>query len=145
MTKTKQNARNLLKNTDGCKRIAGTPQFNITSPIIKKCLFSTQIHIDLNSILLEKLMRKKKLKIDNALARLSLINRQLLYYTYCSIEKKTNVWIASELGYSVSNVETLKVCHFLNLLKHMNLVCFNAIKVRLTEIVVFAVLWRIKS
>ena len=53
-------------------------------------------------------MRKKKIKIDNALARLSLINRQLLYYTYCSIEKKTNVWIASELGYSVSNVETLK-------------------------------------
>ena len=79
---------------------------------------------------------KEKLKIDNALARLSLINRQLLYYTYCSVEKKTNVWIASELGYSVSNVETLKCVAHLNLLKHMNLVCFNAIKVRLTEIVV---------
>ena len=89
------------------QRIAGTPQFNITSPIIKEVpIQHTNTHRSQQHFI--RKIDAEKEKIDNALARLSLINRQLLYYTYCSIEKKTNVWIASELGYSVSNVETLK-------------------------------------
>ena len=107
--KTKQNARNLLKKYRRLQRIAGTPQFNITSPIIKEVpIQHANTHRSQQHFIRKIDAEKEKLKIDNALARLSLINRQLLYYTYCSIEKKTNVWIASELGYSVSNVETLK-------------------------------------
>ncbi|WP_446912308.1 ArpU family phage packaging/lysis transcriptional regulator [Enterococcus faecium] len=82
---TRCNARDVLKNFRRLERMAGRSLIDIKSPIITG-----------DAILA-------------ALMALSLISRQILYYSFCDVNKHSNYEIGQLIrGYGEKNVEKLK-------------------------------------
>lgn len=107
---TRKNARGVLKQYRKWQRIAGRPLIDIKSPIITDIPKSESIGNRAEDAILERLSAEYERDcIISALASLAVVNRQILYYSFCDIEKHSNYEIGILLrGYSEKNVEKLK-------------------------------------
>ena len=107
---TRANARDVLKNFRRLERIAGRSLIDIKSPIISdmpKVLSRGNKAEDAMIQLMDA--EAERDAILAALMALSLISRQILYYSFCDIEKHSNYEIGQLIsGYGEKNVEKLK-------------------------------------
>ncbi|EFU12690.1 phage transcriptional regulator, ArpU family [Enterococcus faecalis TX1341] len=127
---TKANARNVLKNFRRLERIAGRSLIDLKSPIITD-MPKSQSHGNKAEDALVQLadVEAERDAILSALMALSLISRQVLYYSFCDVEKHTN-WEIGQLirGYGEKNVEKLKsnaLIEFAEAYKHGILVVYK--------------------
>ncbi|HAP8927447.1 TPA: autolysin [Enterococcus faecium] len=94
---TRCNARDVLKNFRRLERMAGRSLIDIKSPIITDMPKAP------------KHGNKAEDAILAALMALSLISRQILYYSFCDVNKHSNYEIGQLIrGYGEKNVEKLK-------------------------------------
>ncbi|KMT32953.1 hypothetical protein MEPL6_2c01690 [Melissococcus plutonius] len=106
---TKKNARLVLNQYRRWQRIAGRPAVDIKSPIITDMPKNDSVFNQVEKRVIERVNAEvERDKIIRALAALSLVNRQILYFTYCDIEKRSNLWIGNVIGFSDKNIEKLK-------------------------------------
>lgn len=107
--KTRKNARSVLNQYRKWQRIAGRPAVDIKSPIITSMPKSDSINNRVEDAVVERLNADiERDAIVEALASLSIINRQILYYSFCDVEKRSVFWISRALNYSDKNIEKLK-------------------------------------
>ncbi|MCV2528178.1 autolysin, partial [Melissococcus plutonius] len=91
---TKKKARLVLNQYRRWQRIAGRPAVDIKSPIITDMPKNDSVFNQVEKRVIERVNAEvERDKIIRALAALSLVNRQILYFTYCDIEKRSNLWI----------------------------------------------------
>ncbi|MCV2505884.1 ArpU family phage packaging/lysis transcriptional regulator [Melissococcus plutonius] len=106
---TKKKARLVLNQYRRWQRIAGRPAVDIKSPIITDMPKNDSVFNQVEKRVIERVNAEvERDKIIRALAALSLVNRQILYFTYCDIEKRSNLWIGNVIGFSDKNIEKLK-------------------------------------
>ncbi|MCV2498227.1 ArpU family phage packaging/lysis transcriptional regulator [Melissococcus plutonius] len=106
---TKKNARLVLKQYRRWQRIAGRPAIDIKSPIITDMPKNDSVFNQVEKRVIERVNAKvERDKIVRALVALSVVNRQILYFTYCDVEKRSNLWIGNAIGFSDKNIEKLK-------------------------------------
>ncbi len=106
---TKKNARLVLNQYRRWQRIAGRPAVDIKSPIITDMPKNDSVFNQVEKRVVERVNAKvERDKIITALAALSIVNRQILYFTYCDVEKRSNLWIGNAIGFSDKNIEKLK-------------------------------------
>ncbi|MCV2501998.1 ArpU family phage packaging/lysis transcriptional regulator, partial [Melissococcus plutonius] len=81
---TKKNARLVLKQYRRWQRIAGRPAIDIKSPIITDMPKNDSVFNQVEKRVIERVNAKvERDKIVRALVALSVVNRQILYFTYC--------------------------------------------------------------
>ncbi|MGH2335271.1 ArpU family phage packaging/lysis transcriptional regulator, partial [Enterococcus faecalis] len=124
------NGRNVLKNFRRLERIAGRSLIDLKSPIITD-MAKRQSHGNKAEDALVQLadVEGERDAILSALMALSVISRQVLYYSFCDVEKHTN-WEIGQLirGYGEKNVEKLKsnaLIEFAEAYKHGILVVYK--------------------
>lgn len=107
---TRANARNVLKNFRRLDRIAGRSLIDIKSPIITDMPRVPSIGNKSEDAMIQKVdAEAERDAILAALMALSLISRQILYYSFCDVEKHSNYEIGQLIsGYGEKNVEKLK-------------------------------------
>ncbi|MBP1045284.1 autolysin [Enterococcus sp. BWM-S5] len=106
---TRKNARSVLNQYRKWQRIAGRPSVDIKSPIITSMPKSDSINNRVEDALIERVSAEaERDAIVSALASLSVINRQILYYSFCDAEKRSVCWIGMALNYSDKNIEKMK-------------------------------------
>lgn len=107
---TRDNARSVLKNFRRLERIAGRSLVDIKSPVITD-MPKVPSHGNRAEDAMIQLAdaETERNAILAALMALSLISRQILYYSFCDIEKHSNYEIGQLIcGYGEKNVEKLK-------------------------------------
>lgn len=107
---TRDNARSVLKNFRRLERIAGRSLVDIKSPVITD-MPKVPSHGNRTEDAMIQLAdaETERNAILAALMALSLISRQILYYSFCDIEKHSNYEIGQLIcGYGEKNVEKLK-------------------------------------
>lgn len=105
---TRQNARNVLKNYRRLERIAGRSKIDVRSPIITdmpRCEGGNKAE---DAIIQMMDAEAERDAIVAALLALGLASRQILHYSFCLPDQFSNVRIASEMGYSVRQIERMK-------------------------------------
>ncbi|MFN6687533.1 ArpU family phage packaging/lysis transcriptional regulator [Enterococcus gallinarum] len=107
---TRANARNVLKNFRRLERIAGRSAINLKSPIISDMPRTPTNGNKTENATIQKVDAEvERDAIEAALKALSLISRQILYYSFCDVEKHSNYEIGQLIsGYGEKNVEKLK-------------------------------------
>lgn len=106
---TKKNARGVLNQYRKWQRIAGRPLIDIKSPIITDMPKGTNRNNKAENALLERLDAEfERDAIITALAALPVASRQVLYYCFCDVEKRSNLWIGFAIGYSERQIERIK-------------------------------------
>lgn len=107
--KTRQNARNILKNYRRWERIAGRSKIDVRSPIITDMPRTPSNGNKSEDAIIQMMdAEAERDAIVLALMRLSLDSRQVLYYSFCTVDRYTNVWIANKMGYAVRTIEDYK-------------------------------------
>lgn len=107
---TRDNARSVLKNFRRLERIAGRSLVDIKSPVITD-MPKVPSHGNRTEDAMIQLAdaETERNAILGALMALSLISRQILYYSFCDVEKHSNYEIGQLIcGYGEKNVEKLK-------------------------------------
>lgn len=107
---TRDNARNVLKNFRRLERIAGRSLIDIKSPVITD-MPKVPSHGNKAEDAMIQLADAdaERDAILRALMALSLISRQILYYSFCDVNKHSNYEIGQLIcGYGEKNVEKLK-------------------------------------
>lgn len=107
---TRDNARSVLKNFRRLERIAGRSLVDIKSPVITD-MPKVPSHGKRAEDAMIQLAdaETERNAILGALMALSLISRQILYYSFCDVEKHSNYEIGQLIcGYGEKNVEKLK-------------------------------------
>ncbi|MGM0143746.1 ArpU family phage transcriptional regulator [Enterococcus sp. AZ153] len=107
---TRDNARSVLKNFRRLERIAGRSLVDIKSPVITD-MPKVPSHGNRAEDAMIQLAdaETERNAILGALMALSLISRQILYYSFCDVEKHSNYEIGQLIcGYGEKNVEKLK-------------------------------------
>lgn len=107
---TRDNARSVLKNFRRLERIAGRSLVDIKSPVITD-MPKVPSHGNKAEDAMIQLAdaETERNAILGALMALSLISRQILYYSFCDVEKHSNYEIGQLIcGYGEKNVEKLK-------------------------------------
>ena len=107
---TRCNARNVLKNFRRLDRIAGRSLVDVKSPVITDMpKVSSHGNKAEDAIIQLADAEAERNAILGALMALSLISRQILYYSFCDVEKHSNYEIGQLIcGYGEKNVEKLK-------------------------------------
>jgi len=107
---TRKNARNVLKHYRRLERIAGRSAIDVRSPIITDMPRGDKYGNSAEDAILQRMdAEAERDAIIAALMALSLISRQVLYYSFCDVEKHTNYEIGILInGYGEKNVEKLK-------------------------------------
>ena len=106
---TRKNAKNVLKHYRRLERIAGRSAIDVRSPIITDMPRSDKYGNSTEEALLQKMdAEAERDAIVVGLMRLKLTSRQILYYSFCTTERFSNIGISSELGYSVRQIERMK-------------------------------------
>ena len=106
---TRKNARNVLKHYRRLERIAGRSAIDVRSPIITDMPKGDRYGNSAEEALLQKMdAEAERDAIVVGLMRLKLTSRQILYYSFCTTERFSNIGISSELGYSVRQIERMK-------------------------------------
>lgn len=107
---TRANARNVLKNFRRLDRIAGRSLIDIKSPIITDMPKVPNRGNKSEDAMIQLMdAEAERDAILSALMALSLVSRQILYYSFCDVEKHSNYEIGQLIsGYGEKNVEKLK-------------------------------------
>lgn len=107
---TRCNARDVLKNFRRLERMAGRSLIDIKSPIITDMPRSPKHGNKAEDALIQMMdIEAERDAILVALMSLSLISRQILYYSFCDVNKHSNYEIGQLIqGYGEKNVEKLK-------------------------------------
>lgn len=107
--RTRNNARSVLKNYRRLERIAGRSKIDVRSPIITD-MPRTPSNGNKSEDALIQLMdaESERNAIVAALMSLRLESRQVLYYSFCTVERYSNQAIAQEMDYAVRTIEGLK-------------------------------------
>lgn len=107
---TKRNARNVLSNFRRLERLAGRSLIDIKSPIITDMPKVQKYGNKIEEALIQTIdAESERDTILDALMALSLISRQILYYSFCDVNKHSNHEIGQLIrGYGEKNVEKLK-------------------------------------
>lgn len=108
--KTRENARDVLKQYRKLNRIAGRSPVDLKSPIITDMPKARVAANGPQDAFLEFMdAEAERNAIVAALMALPLISRQVLYYSYCDCDRHTNYEIGILVGhYSDKNIEKLK-------------------------------------
>lgn len=105
---TRRNARNVLKNYRRLERIAGRSKIDVRSPIITDMPKSPRGNKSEDAIIQLMDAEAERDAIVSALLSLSIDSRQVLYYSFCTVDRYSNVGIARQMGYSVRTIEDYK-------------------------------------
>ena len=106
---TKENARVILKQYRSLERKAERSPIDLRSPFIDDMPKAPSRGNNLENALVQTIEIKEKIQaIEYALSRLSLMSRQVLYYTYCVKEIMTNDEIADNLGVATRTLNRMK-------------------------------------
>lgn len=105
---TRRNARNVLKNYRRLERIAGRTKIDVRSPIITDMPKSPGGNKSEDAIIQLMDAEAERDAIVSALLSLSIDSRQVLYYSFCTVDRYSNVGIARQMGYSVRTIEDYK-------------------------------------
>ena len=105
---TRRNARNVLKNYRRLERIAGRSKIDVRSPIITDMPKSPGGNKSEDAIIQLMDAEAERDAIVSALLSLSIDSRQVLYYSFCTVDRYSNVGIARQMGYSVRTIEDYK-------------------------------------
>lgn len=146
---TKQNVREVLSH---CRRLQRLTNTHLQSPEItdmprnpskrngvEKAVLKSLERVSKVTIDVSKERRIRLYAIDLALSSLSLVSQQILYYSYCTVEKYTDVEISLKLKvyrnnepeygvYSVKSIERLKsnaLIEFAEAYQYENLLVFK--------------------
>ncbi|HFD6464935.1 ArpU family phage packaging/lysis transcriptional regulator [Enterococcus hirae] len=106
---TRDNARNVLKNFKRLERIAGRSLIDIKSPVITD-MPKVPSHGNKAEDAMIQLAdaEAERDAILKALMALSLISRQILYYSFCVPDSLSNYRISREVGYSERSIQRMK-------------------------------------
>ncbi|MEB5950630.1 ArpU family phage packaging/lysis transcriptional regulator [Enterococcus innesii] len=105
---TKKNARAVLSQYRRLNRIAERAPIDLKSPIITDMPRSGAKNGSQDAFLEWIDAEIERDAIVAALAKLGLVSRQILYYSFCDAEKRSNYEIGRLLSYSDKNIEKLK-------------------------------------
>ncbi|WP_312541394.1 ArpU family phage packaging/lysis transcriptional regulator [Enterococcus sp.] len=106
---TKKNARAVLSQYRRLNRIAERAPIDLKSPIITDMPRSGAQNGSQDAFLEWIDAEIERDAIVAALAKLGLVSRQILYYSFCDLEKRSNYEIGNSIGgYSEKNIEKLK-------------------------------------
>lgn len=105
---TKKNARAVLSQYRRLNRIAERAPIDLKSPIITDMPRSGAKNGSQDAFLESIDAEIERDAIVAALAKLGLVSRQILYYSFCDAEKRSNYEIGRLLSYSDKNIEKLK-------------------------------------
>lgn len=106
---TKKNARAVLSQYRRLNRIAERAPIDLKSPIITDMPRRGAQNGSQDAFLEWIDAEIERDAIVAALAKLGLVSRQILYYSFCDLEKRSNYEIGKLIGgYSDKNVEKLK-------------------------------------
>ena len=105
---TKKNARAVLSQYRRLNRIAERAPIDLKSPIITDMPRSGAKNGSQDAFLEWIDAEIERDVIVAALAKLGLVSRQILYYSFCDAEKRSNYEIGRLLSYSDKNIEKLK-------------------------------------
>ena len=106
---TKDNARNVLKNFRRLERIAGRSLIDIKSPVITDMpKVSSHGNKAEDAMIQLADAEAERDAILRALMALSLISRQILYYSFCVPDSFSNYRISREVGYSERSIQRMK-------------------------------------
>ncbi len=107
---TRCNARDVLKNFRRLERMAGRSLIDIKSPIITDMPKAPKYGNKAEDAIIQMMdIEAERDAILAALMALSLISRQILYYSFCDVNKHSNYEIGQLIrGYGEKNVEKLK-------------------------------------
>lgn len=105
---TKKNARAVLSQYRRLNRIAERAPIDLKSPIITDMPRSGAKNGSQDAFLEWIDAEIERDAIVAALAKLGLVSRQILYYSFCDSEKRSNYEIGRLLSYSDKNIEKLK-------------------------------------
>ena len=107
--KTRNNARSILKNFRRLERIAGRSKIDVRSPIITDMPRTPSNGNKSEDAIIQMMdAEAERDLIVRALLSLSLESRQVLYYSFCTVERYSNVQIANKMGYSIRTIEDYK-------------------------------------
>ncbi|WP_029487095.1 ArpU family phage packaging/lysis transcriptional regulator [Enterococcus gallinarum] len=107
--RTRQNAKSILRNYRRLERIAGRSKIDVRSPIITD-MPKTPSNGNKSEDAIIQMMdaEAKRDAIVVALLALGIDSRQVLYYSYCTVDRYSNVGIAQQMGCSVRTIEDYK-------------------------------------
>ena len=107
---TRKNARKVLSTYRRLERTVGRSSIDLRSPLITSMPKSPSYGNKAEDALVQRVdAEKERDAIVSALMRLSLISRQILYYSFCDVDKHSNAEIGDLIhGYGEKNVEKLK-------------------------------------
>ncbi|RBS10907.1 ArpU family phage transcriptional regulator [Enterococcus sp. DIV0836a] len=129
-SKTRANARAVLKNFRRLDRIAGRSLVDLRSSVITDMPRNQKYGNKSEDALIQMMdVEAERDAILIALMSLSLISRQVLHYSFCDVEKHPN-WEIGQLirGYGEKNVEKLKsnaLIEFAEAYKHGTLIVYK--------------------
>lgn len=106
---TKKQARAVLSQYRQLNRIASRMPIDIKSPIITDMPRGGGAQNKSQDAFLEWIDAEiERDAIVAALSKLKLVSRQILYYSFCEAEKRSNYEIGRLMSYSEKNIEKLK-------------------------------------
>ncbi|MDK4351189.1 autolysin [Enterococcus thailandicus] len=107
---TRCNARDVLKKFRRLERLAGRSLVDIKSPIITDMPKAPKYGNKTEDAIIQMIdVEAERDAIVAGLLALSLISRQVLYYSFCDVNKHSNIEIGDLIqGYGEKNVEKLK-------------------------------------
>lgn len=107
--RTRQNAKSILRNYRRLERIAGRSKIDVRSPIITDMpKIPSNGNKSEDAIIQMMDAEAERDAIVVALLALGIDSRQVLYYSYCTVDRYSNVGIAQQMGYSVRTIEDYK-------------------------------------
>ncbi|EKZ0430623.1 autolysin [Enterococcus hirae] len=106
---TRCNARDVLKNFRRLERMAGRSLIDIKSPIITDMPKAPKHGNKAEDAIIQMMdIEAERDAILAALMALSLISRQILYYSFCVPDSFSNYRISREVGYSERSIQRMK-------------------------------------
>lgn len=107
--RTRQNAKSILGNYRRLERIAGRSKIDVRSPIITDMPKTPNNGNKSEDAIIQMMdAEAERDAIVVALLALGIDSRQVLYYSYCTVDRYSNVGIAQQMGYSVRTIEDYK-------------------------------------
>ena len=122
---TRCNARDVLKNFRRLERMAGRSLIDIKSPIITDMPKAPKHGNKAEDALIQMMDIEAILA---ALMALSLISRQILYYSFCVPDSFSNYRISREVGYSERSIQRMKseaLIEFAEAYKHGRIIAYK--------------------
>lgn len=127
--KTKNKAKSVLSKYRRLNRMAGVSCVDLKSPIISDMPKAERTSNSVSDNVLKVIdAQRERDDIIKALACLPYDSRLLLFYTYCDINKKSNQFIADELGFAERTLGRNKneaLIEFAEAYKGGELLCFD--------------------